>query len=169
MSVSQWVWIIGGVIAGLIIFSIAYQQIVLINLATIQQKSSEGYSEVKSIIDNLCWDFAGNKREYTLSIDDTVDGIYAASNQYVEYVSEDLLNKKLIKQESTGKFLCIQIKNKRLNCQELQCNATMPFLGSLPEKWSLIALLNKLTGKGLLFVYNLNLERAEDKVKISLK
>ena len=169
MSVSKWVWIIGGVIAGLIIFSIAYQQIVQINLATVQQRSSEGYSEIKSIIDNLCWGFAGNKRQYTLNLDETVEGMYVASNQYEEYNSTELLDKKLIKEEATGKFLCIEIKNKRLRCEELECNATMPFLGSLPEEWSLIALLNKLMGRGLLFVYNLNFERTETEVKIGLE
>ena len=169
MSVSKWVWIIGGVVAGLIIFSIAYQQIVQINLSTAEQKSLEGYSGTKSIIDNLCWSFPGNKRKYTLNLGETVEGIYITASRYEEYESEELLNKILTKEESTGNFLCIKIKDKRLRCEELQCNATMPFLGAVPEEYSLIAFLSKLMGKGPVFVYDLNFERKEIEVEISLE
>ena len=166
MSVSNWVWVVGGVITGLIVFSVAYQQIVQINLTRTEQTSLEAYSETKSTIDNLCWSFAGNKRKYTVNLGETVEGMYVASSLYEEYGREDLINKILTKKESTGNFLCIKIKDKRLKCQELPCNTTMPFLGSIPEEFSLIALLNKLMGKGLLFVYYLNFERTETGVEI---
>ena len=168
MDVSNWVWITGGVIAGLVVFSLAYQQIVQVNLARTEQRSLEGYSEMKSIVDNLCWSFVGNKREYTLSIGETIEGIYVASSQYEEYGSKELLNKILAKEESTGKFLCIKIKDKRLKCQELECDTNMPFFGSVPEEYSLIAFLNKLMGKGMVFTYRLLFERNETGVKVEL-
>ena len=169
MTVSKWVWIVGGVIAALIIFSIAYQQIVQINLTQTEQKSFEAYSETKSIIDNLCWSFTGNKRKYTVNLAETVEGMYAALSPYEEYESKELLNNILIQNESTGNFLCIKIKDKRLKCEELECNATMPFIGSKPEEYSLIAFLSKLMGKSPVFVYDLNFERMETEVEISLE
>ena len=169
MSVSKWVWIVGGVIAGLIIFSVAYQQIVQINLAKTEQRSFEAYSETKSIIDNLCWSFTGNKREYTLNLAETVEGMYVASGRYEEYENEDIEKWIITKNESTGNFLCIKIKDKRLECQELSCNTTMPFLGSVPEEYSLITFLSKLMGKGPVFVYDLNFERMETAVEIDLE
>lgn len=168
-GISYWVWIAGGVIAGLIIFTIAYQQIVEINRATIEQRSLEQFSEVKHIVDNLCWSFAGNKREYTVSIGDMVEAIYVTIDKYKEYEKKDLVGEILSGKPVLGNFLCIKITDKRVNCEELECNATMPFIGSVPEEFSLSALINKLTGRGKIFDYSLEFERKENIVEIRLK
>lgn len=168
-GISNWVWVAGGVIAGLIIFSIARQQIAQVNLATVEQRSLGGFLEVKSMIDDLCWSFVGNKREYTLNLGETIEGVYAAPTRYEEYEKEQLVNKILSGERASGKFLCIKVKDKRLKCRELECNVSMPFLGSVPEEFSLSALINKLMGRGRIFTFNLEFERTEKEVKINLK
>ncbi len=165
-GISNWIWIAGGIIAALIIFSIAYNQIVQVSLAKVEQRSLEQYDETKSIIDNQCWSFVGNKREYTINLGETIEGVYIATNPYEEYEKEQLINKIISDETATGNYLCIKVKDKRLRCEELECNTTMPFMGSVPEEFSLSALLNKLMGRGRIFNYNLMFERMETKVEV---
>lgn len=168
-GISYWIWIAGGVIVGLIIFAIAYQQIVQIEKSIAEQRSLEHFSEVKNIIDNLCWSFVGNKREYTISLSEDVEGIYTTLNQSEEYKNEQLINKTISGENATGNFLCIKIADKRLKCEEMYCNATMPFMGSVPEEFSLSILINRLTGKGKISDYYLEFERMGNGVNVSLK
>jgi hypothetical protein len=163
-AIAEWMWIAAGVIAGLIIFSIAQNQIYQLNIATIEQRSLEQFYEVKNIIDNLCWSFVGNVREYTLNLGESVEGIYASKDKYTQYKRDELIGKI-----SEGNFLCIKIKDKRLRCEELECNVTIPFLGSVPIQFSLSALVNRLLGKVETFTYELQFNRTEDLVKVNIK
>jgi len=165
-GISNWIWIAGGVIAGLIIFSIAYNQIVQISLARVEQRSLEQYDETKNIINNLCWGFGGNKREYTVSLAETIEGLYIATSPYEKYEEEQLINKIVSGETATGNYLCIKVKNKRSGCEKVECNTTMPFMGSVPEEFSFSALLNKLMGRGKIFIYNLKFEKIETKVEV---
>ena len=168
-GVSYWFWIIGGVIGGLLIFTIAFQQLVGMKDTTIQQRTQEQFSQIKNIIDNLCWGSPGNKREYTISVSESVEGIYLAPSKYKEYETEELTDIILSEEYATGDYLCIKVKDKRLKCEELECDATMPFVGSVPEEFSLTALVNKLTGRGKFFDYPLEFERMGDYVDVRIK
>ena len=116
MSVSMWVWVAGGIIACLIIFSIAYQQVSLINASRMEQRSLEEISEVKSLIDNLCWSFPGNKRKYKLELVEAIEGVYVDKKPH-EYEREQLINKILSKEEGRGRFFCLKVSDKRLRCE----------------------------------------------------
>lgn len=168
-GVSYWFWIVVGVIGGLIIFTIAYQQLVGMNITTVQQGDFEQFSEIKNTVNNLCWDFSGNKREYMVSLSERVEGIYVVSSKYEEYESGELIDMILSEEYNTGDYVCIKITDKRLKCEKLKCNTTMPFIGAVPEEFSLTALISKLMGGGKVFVYSLEFERKEDKVTVSLK
>lgn len=165
----EWVWIIAGTVAGLTVFSIAYTHMVQTNIATIDQRSLEEFEEVRNIINNLCWDFAGNKREYKLTLSENVEGIYAAKTPYEEYRREELIDRIKSFNYSYGNFFCIMITNKRLRCIELECNVSMPFVGSVPEKFSLTALINKLIGIVPTFDFYLIFTRTLDNVTVEYK
>ncbi|MFH7880985.1 MAG: hypothetical protein QXI09_03190, partial [Candidatus Aenigmatarchaeota archaeon] len=155
----EWIWIAASIIAGLIIFSLAYNQIVQMNVAITEQKSLEQFEEIANIVNNLCWSFAGNKREYRVVLSENVEGIYAAKTPYEKYRREELIDYILLQQNSFGNYLCIQITNKRTKCKELDCNTSIPFIGSVPEKFSLSMLVNKLMGKGKVSEYLLHFVR----------
>lgn len=162
----EWIWIAASIIAGLIIFSLAYNQIVQMNVAITEQKSLEQFEEIANIVNNLCWSFAGNKREYRVALSENVEGIYAAKTPYEKYRREELIDYILLPQNSFGNYLCIQITNKRTKCKELDCNTSIPFIGSVPEKFSLSMLVNKLMGKGKVSEYLLHFIRETDQVSI---
>lgn len=163
-----WFWVAAGVIAALIIFSIAYQQILQVNAMIAQQRSVEQFEEIRSRISDLCWSFVGNKRSYRVSLDATVKAIYLARGKHEEYESEQLVKKILNKSESSGSYVCIKIEKKRLRCEELDCNATMPFIGSVPLNFSLSALVKKAMGKPITFDYSLEFERIASGVVVKV-
>jgi len=168
-AVSEWFWMATGIIGGLIIFTMAYLQITEINKSATEQRSLEQFGEIKNIVDNLCWSNPGNKREYTVSLSENIEGIYVASSKYEEYEEKELMDMILSTEDSIGNYLCIKIKDKRLKCEELECDTTMPFIGSVPEEFSLSALVNKLTGRGKVFDYYLEFERMKDKVEVKIR
>jgi uncharacterized protein (UPF0248 family) len=167
-AISEWFWVFAGVLAGLLILSLAVSQIYNTNQALSEQKTLEQFLEMKNIINRLCWTFSGNVETYKINVADSVEGIYAAQDKYTQYSSEELKEKVLNKESSFGNFICIKIKNRRLRCEELECNATIPFLGSLPSKFSLSSLINKLMGKGEINTYSLRFEKSETIVNVTI-
>jgi hypothetical protein len=165
-AISEWFWVFAGVLAGLIILSLAVFQIYNTNQALSEQKTLEQFMKMKNIVDNLCWSFSGNVENYEISIAENVEGIYASNDKYTQYSSEELKEKILNQENSFGSYLCIKIKNKRLRCEELYCNTTMPFIGNIPSKFSLSSLINKLRGKGEIASFSLRFEKNESNVNI---
>ncbi len=166
-AISEWFWIFAGILAGLLILSLAIFQIYNINQALNEQKTLEQFMKMKNIINNLCWSFPGSVENYELNIAETVEGIYVSKDKYTQYPQDELVVKILERDISFGDYICIKIKGKRLRCEELECNTTMPFIGSLPSKFSLSSLINKLTGKGEISTFSLRFEKEETLVNIT--
>jgi len=167
--IESWVWIAIGFLAFIFLMFLAYSQFLQASYSISEERSIKNFEELISIINNLCLTFTGNKREYKLSIGEMIDGIYASLNDYTEYKKEDLVNKIVNEEYSFGNYFCIKIKDRRLRCEKLYCNTSIFFIGSVPEKFSLSALVNKFSGKGKIFEYELLLERERDFVNISKK
>lgn len=165
-AVSEWMWIGAGVIVGLMIFSAAMYWLYQANISMSEQRSLDQFYEVKNIIDNLCWSFPGNKREYKFLVGETIEGVYATFNRSQIYPKEKL--EELIKKGSIsdGNFLCVKVKGKRVNCVSTNCNFSFPFIGTVSSKFSLSSFVNRLIGKGEVSEYNLVLERKVDRVEV---
>ncbi len=168
-SVSIWMWIVGGVIAGLILFTIAYSQLTQTTQSMVKQRSLEQYEELFNQINGLCWSFSENVREYSLILDESVRGIYLTSDKYIEINNSQFIEYISDENISSGYYLCIKVEGKRTNCKKLDCTAKMPYLGAIPTKFSLEALLNKIMGNYEKFEYTLELVKEGDLVNITKK
>jgi hypothetical protein len=158
-GISQWIWIVGSIISAVIIFTIVFNQMLLSNRTVIEQRSINQFDEIVSNLKNMCWESVGRKAELTVNLGDMVEGIYAAESAHTEYEKEQLINNIILNKNSTGKYLCLKIEDKRLDCKQFDCNVTFPFIGYVPEKFSLSALINSLVGKGKIYTYLLTLWR----------
>ena len=165
-TLSMWVWIVGGVIAGFLIFVIAYTQLIGTAGKITEQRTLEQYTELKNKINDLCWSYSESENEYRIIMNENVEGIYLTNNTDRE--EKNLQEKILSKNISSGDILCIKIKNQRIRCSELDCDAQMPFIGAVPEEYSLSALIDKIMNRRKRFEYDLSLVR-KDYVIISLK
>lgn len=146
-----------------IMFTISVMMIQSTINASIEKTSIEGFGEVVSRINFLCWSFEGNTREYDLKLGETIEGIYATADTHKEYASGELTGEIIAEENSFGDNLCIKIQNKMQTCEKLDCNATFPVVGSVPEKFSLSLLINQLTGRGKIFEYSLKFLRSTGK------
>ena len=165
-GVAEWMWIIGGVIVAIVVLTLAYDQILKSQRTRIEQMSIDHFNEIASNLDNLCWEFLGNKRELTIELGDMVEGIYAANSPSIEYEKVQLINNIVQNENSTGNYLCLKISNKRLYCENFTCNVTFPFIGYVPEQFSLTALINSLMGRGKIYTYSIIMRREPDGVNV---
>ena len=128
--------------------------------ASIEKKSIEDFSKTVTIINNMCWEFEGNTREYTLELGETIQGIYAANMPHDKYESAQLTNNIITGQSPSGNNLCLQIQGKKERCEQLDCTVVFPFIGAVPEEFSLSTLINQLEGRGRIYSYYLQFVRA---------
>ncbi|MCK4429557.1 MAG: hypothetical protein KAU95_04220 [Candidatus Aenigmarchaeota archaeon] len=166
-SVDIWAWIIGGIIAGLLIFVMAYSQLLQVSESMAEQRSMEQYNELLSRINELCWSFSGNIIEYSIVLDENAKGIYLAHDKHAEINSTELINKIVDEEISSGGYLCIKIGERRVKCGKLDCESKMPYIGSVPTEFSLSALISKAAGNHEKFIYDLKLEKSGSAVNIA--
>lgn len=168
-GIGYWLWIAGSIIIALLIFSIGYKYISETYKKNTELESLESFERLVNLVNNLCWSFSGNKREYTLTVFETVQGIYASRSNKIKFTENELLEKIKLKEISEGEYLCIQIKNKRIRCEKIECNVSLPFLGFNKEEPNFGNIFNKLVGKGNKFEYKLNLEKTAKKVVVTVR
>ncbi len=166
-TVEVWIWIVAGIIAGLLILTLGYSySLQMINTVT-EQSVLEQYDELYTQTNELCWSYLGNQKEANLILNKNIIGIYLTSDQYGEYNNTDLIDSIIKENVSSGDFLCIKIKNKKTICKQLDCNARIPFLGAVPIEFSLTSLINQIKGNPESFEYNLILKRDNVGVNIT--
>ena len=168
-SVDIWVWIVGGIIAGFLIFIIAYSQLLQTSKLTAEQESIEQYKVLSDRINKLCWSMSGNKEGYSISVNENIRGIYLTEDKYLKMNNTELVNKILNEEVSSGNFLCIKVEGRRISCKELDCKAEIPYLGAVPTEFSLSALIDEIKGNYKKFRYDLELARESNIVKIIRK
>jgi len=135
----------------------------------IEERDLEQFDELKAMLNELCWDFPGTKREKSLSLGEEVIAIYASPDKYTQFEKQEFFRKIEDKEVSNGKFLCIKMEGRRLRCEEIECEFSMPFLGALPYQPSLRDVINKILSGGKTFTYFLSLEKKENGVEITIK
>jgi hypothetical protein len=166
-SISIWIWIVGGVIVGLIILTIVSMHFKQISEAMIEKRSLEQYEELRNQIDELCWSFSENKREYSLSLSKTIKGIYLTEDKYLDINDSEFVDYIINENISSGDFLCIKVEGKRTNCNKLDCTTYMPYIGSVPTEYSLSALIDEIMGNPKEFKYGLKLKKEGEIIKIT--
>lgn len=167
-GMSEWILLIGGIIVAVLVIAIVFIQIQNSMKLVVEKRSVESYAEIANIANNLCWSFEGNTREYSFELGETIKGIYASGTPPAEYEDVQLLNNIISKEQSSGESLCIKVEGKRVTCYQLGCNTTIPFIGSVPEQFSLSMLVNILLGKGRVTSYSLHFVREVNSVEIFL-
>lgn len=168
-GISQWIWIVGSIISAVIIFTIVFNQMFLSSRTVIEQRSINQFDEIASKLSTMCWESVGRREELTINIGDMVEGIYAAGTIHDEYEKEQLINNIILNKNSTGDYLCLSIEGKRLDCKQFDCNVSFPFIGYVPEKFSLSALVNSLMGKGKIYTHLLTLQRFPNGINVYLE
>ena len=166
-TISIWIWILGGVIAGLLILAIANSYLTQTTRTIAEQRSLEQHNELRTQINELCWSSSENKKQYTVNLDENVLGVYLTKDKYTEYNETQFVDFILNENVSSGNLLCMKMKNKRLICSPIDCSTRMTFLGAVPTEFSLSALINNIIGNPDSFEYRLNFSKFGKEVLVS--
>ena len=106
-----------------------------------EKKSLEEFENLASKLNDFCLRIIGHEEPLKFEVGEEVVAIYATNSKYEEFGEEKLEEFVKESRESEGKFLCLKLRDRRLICKELNCNVSMPFLGYLPEEFSLSTLI----------------------------
>ncbi|MEM5811297.1 MAG: hypothetical protein QXG91_00955 [Candidatus Aenigmatarchaeota archaeon] len=165
-SIGNWFWVVASILAGITIFIVSLYFYSLYENMICEKKSIEQFEKVVNEINDLCWKHIGNSKDYFVKLCENVDGIYASTKKNIEYSKNDLIRYITSNEYSNGNYLCLQIRDRRVRCEELLCSVNFTFIGSKPIELSLSALINKALGRAQTFDYYLILNRSEDAVYV---
>jgi pectate lyase len=161
-GVANWIMVIGGVIMGIIIFTISIS--LLINhIKTMKRQTVLG--ELQDLHDQLttvCKMGLGHKKTFYLVLPDTVRAVYVANRSYEPppdrvsvYISD--------KVSAVGNHTCIQFFDDNIPiCQYIGCDTQLTYMGSPSLKSSLQVLLAQLKGEYPVYEYTVEIEKADE-------
>lgn len=163
----MWIWIGGGIIAGVIVFIAAFSMLSQTTNAISEQQGTAPYDQLKNLVENdLCFSTSGNQRTLDVALSESILAIYASSDKTSNLSDSDYSNKILAAENSEGTYLCMKRKDRRLECGEMTCLVKMPFIGAVPEEQSLSALISRVLGNHKTFEYNLVLTKEPNYISI---
>ncbi|MGC9310125.1 MAG: hypothetical protein ACP5E4_00180 [Candidatus Aenigmatarchaeota archaeon] len=168
-SVPMWVWISGGLVAGVLFFIGAHSMLFDTTKIIADQKAVEPFYLLRDLASgDLCYAAAGNKRLLEIELREGISAIYSTDDKYTTLEDAEYTEKVLAGETSSGKLLCLKRSGRRLACEELNCVVGMPYLGAVPAERSLSAMIDKVLGRQKTYAYSLVLTKESDKVDVAL-
>jgi hypothetical protein len=146
-----WIYVIGGIIVGVIAFVIAYNLISSSIEYSKKQSTLTQFFQIATDINSVCLQEMSNSIVDPLSISSSVRVVYVTDNinTTLPKVVDQIKNQQL----SYGQYICIQFKDEQyLRChpenpEEIFCKISMPYMGALPESEDIWVKVSKiLTG-----------------------
>jgi hypothetical protein len=151
---ADWLYIIGGIVIGMLVFVIAY------NLVTVSIKQAQeqtfltSFKDFYTDIENVCIQEINNYIITNIAIPTSVRVLYVTDDKknLLPTVVEKIKNKEM----NRGRNLCMQFADEQsLRCQDLTCNTNMLYMGSLPENMDIKIMMRRILGQALVKEYSL--------------
>jgi hypothetical protein len=162
---ATWVYVAGGVLAGILIFTIAYTLISASVRFNEKQNDLREFSSLISDASFVCYGGKGNfvmkayKFSENLKIIYSTNNISCSSDSDCNYPLERCENNFCLVQKPVdaikskahyfGKSICLQFKDEmELRCEALACNISFQPIGVMPATQDIWVAVNKILGKG---------------------
>ena len=169
--VETWIYIIGGLIVAVIAFVIAYNLMTSSMEFSQRQNFLNEFSSFYSDVDTVCNQEMNSSLERKISIPSSVRVIYATNDVYYALPNvTDLIKKQKL---SSGQHICLQFNNEKEsrcypeNLNNMSCNISMPYIGTLQESEDIWVRVSKILGKPPIKTYYLSIQKIEDNIYIS--
>jgi len=138
-GISVWIWIIGGLIIGLVMFTIFIQFLSYITRAREVESAKATFQELAGNARSICQTIAGagsSKLEKTYVFPDAVSDLYSvnSTSKSTAVPSEP---------RSYGRYICMKIYEESI-CENIKCNVEMSNIKNVP---SLTTTINKIMGR----------------------
>jgi len=180
-----WVYVAGGVVAGILIFAIAYTLLSAYVRYNEKQNDLKEFSSLASDAKLVCYGSKDNFLVKSYTFSENLKILYATNNTscssdadcnpsekcennfcLLQKPVEAIMSRKF----SFGKSICLQFKDElELRCEKLACNVSFQPIGVLPETIDIWAAVNKILGRGNYRNFMLNLTKDSfDSINITL-
>ncbi len=160
-SVSIWIWIIGGLIIGVVTFTVAFTQLSHIVNQSFRQNVVSDFEKLNDEIGMVCGYSIGTKSEYTVELRDVM-AIFA--NDTRGEAPNDAPNKILNGESGSGEYICMTFYDQHYRCEDHFCEIEMDYIGDPPQDTTMYN-VGIQDGK---FTYELEIEKVEDR-KVEVK
>lgn len=132
-GLSVWIWIIGGLIVGMVMFTMFIQLLSYINLSKDREFAKENFGVIVKAAQSVCESREGTIITKIVSFPELTKGVY--STNHSRYFIET--------GRGLGRYICIQFEKETL-CEEIKCNVEMIVIK--PEK-NLLNLVSRIVGE----------------------
>jgi len=163
-GISDWFWVIGGLIIAGIFMVMAFQFFGIITEQSSKQSAITSYGNVGSWIQTVCINEKGYTVTKKITIPQSVIAIYAADGKNKPPVKIDTLIHD--KRTKTGNYYCMQfspINAEDPRCQKMDCDVNMTYIGSLPESMDVYSMVTRIFGGRPVFTYSLRIMKSSHK------
>lgn len=127
VTLSIWIWIIGGMIIGGIILLGSYYTLGSIGKQVTTQNVVDDFNQLnENDISFVCDRSTGSFTTTEMTLNN-VKGIYAADSP--RKANDDIPEKISNREKSTGDYMCMQIDNQEPRCIEHSCNLEATYIG----------------------------------------
>ena len=154
MSVSIWIWIIGGLVVAIMTFTAAYYNLSQIGEQAFRQNIVDQYEGLNSDIEFICRQATGSSTQRKVKLR-KVRAIFASSNRGEP--PGDVPQKITDKETNTGNFVCLTFDNAHYGCVEHDCMVEMTYIG-MPSPASDMYKLGSADGN---FEFELSVEKTD--------
>lgn len=127
ITVSIWIWIIGGLMIGALTMSAAYFNLIQIGQQSGRQQAVDQFESLNSEIDFYCRQATGARTTDRVSLR-KVRAIFAsatrgeAAAEAPQYVAQQ--------QTNTGEYVCMSFEDSHYDCIQHSCSINMTYVGT---------------------------------------
>ena len=166
---ATWFYVVGGIVIGLLVFTIAYHLISVSIIHTKMQDAISSFNSFHSDLETVCLQEINNSMLTKFKVPEQVRVIYATNDTLnpPQKVIENITNEDM----SQDFYLCLQFfdEPETLRCKKLTCNTTIPYMGSLPESEDIELFVKRILGQAPVKEYSLILTKTKgDEVEVTI-
>lgn len=156
---ATWFYVVGGIVIGILVFTIAYHLISVSIIQAQKQSALSNFNNFYTDLETVCLQEINNSMLTKINVPTQVRVIY---------VTDDTVNPPSmvidnIRDKDTNKDrnLCMQFfdEPQTLRCKESTCNITLPYMGSLPESMDIKLFVKRILGQAPVKEYSLILRK----------
>jgi len=147
-GIAIWIWVLGAVIIGLVVFAIFFRFMVIMNESKQQQDAKSAYQKIIGSFNGYCSVRKGSAMTQKFDFSNIVQSIFASLDQKNPNIEGNV---------TTGKYVCINISSS-VTCEKAYCDVEMALL---QKKSQLLSDVDKVLGKVGNAQYTLRLEKTD--------
>lgn len=156
-SVSIWIWIIGGLVVGVVTFTVAFTQLGHLWDQSMRQDIVTNYENLNDEVQMACGYSVGTKTEFTIDLID-VRAIFASDTR--GEASHYAPNNVTQGDTGEGEYLCLTFYDDHYRCENHYCDVNMTYIGD-PLEDSQMYNMGIQDGK---FTYELEIEKTDNRL-----